>query len=208
MLQTCVNAQVWSTHQFSLICVQSNLHSWKSCECRSAQHFIMKPAPLCCCRSVCSLSPSWRPRCPAASSQPTRPPSSRGSPLWTPDTPTPGTDTRMVVRFTCKIFHILGADHTSHIIKGLITSWKWSFLNMAMLTWLSRPIFTWNFLTPSLVTPSGSKHTDHKSLLHTGGFILKCLKDLWIIHTGSFLPGYSAFHKGLNFSTSTYVKAP
>lgn len=103
---------------------------------------------------------------------------------------------------------LANTDHTSHIIKGLITSWKWSFLNMAMLTWLSRPIFTWNFLTPSLVTPSGSKHTDHKSLLHTGGFILKCLKDLWIIHTGSFLPGYSAFHKGLNFSTSNYVKAP
>lgn len=99
-----------SSHfQISLICVQNNLHSWKSCECRSAQHFTMKPAPLCCCRSVCNLSPSWRPRRPAASSEPTRPPSSRGSPLWTPDTPTPGTDTRMVVRFTCKYW-----SHLTH----------------------------------------------------------------------------------------------
>lgn len=43
----------------------------------------------------------------------------------------------------------------------LVTSWKWSFLNMVMLTWFSSPIFAWNFLTPSLVTPDGGKHANH-----------------------------------------------
>lgn len=41
----------------------------------------------------------------------------------------------------------------------LFTSWKLSFLNMAMLTSLSSPIFTWNFLTPSLVTPGWGDNT-------------------------------------------------
>lgn len=32
---------------------------------------------------------------------------------------------------------------------------------MVMLTWFSSPIFAWNFLTPSLVTPDGGKHANH-----------------------------------------------
>ena len=56
-----------------------------------------------------------------------------------------------------------------------LTSWKSSFLNMAMLTWLSSPIFTWNFLIPSLVTPGGRKHTFHK-LLFT-----KCHQICWSV---------------------------
>lgn len=51
--------------------------------------------------------------------------------------------------------------HIRH--NDVLTSWKWSFLNMAMLTWLSRPIFTWNFLTPSLVTPNGRKQSERHS---------------------------------------------
>lgn len=48
-----------------------------------------------------------------------------------------------------------GANQASHTMTScdLVTSRKPSFLNMPMLTWFSSPIFAWNFLTPSLVSP-------------------------------------------------------
>lgn len=131
--------------------------SLQGCE-GAEQHFTVKPVPSCCCRSVCSPSPSRRPCRPAAPSDQTRPPSTLESPLWTPCTQTPVTDTKMMSESLRKfMFH--RAPYATRI--HLITSWKWSFLNMPMLTWLSSPIFAWNFLIPSLVTPGGRQHTDH-----------------------------------------------
>jgi len=114
--------------------------------------------PVCCCMSVCSLSPSRRPCPPAASSERTRPPSSRASPLWTPRTPTPVRDPR-----TAGYPLTLGSSHAVGSC-DLVTSWKWSVLNMATLTWLFSPIFASNFLTPSLVTPGGRQEHHHSQL--------------------------------------------
>lgn len=68
----------------------------------SVSDITVTTAPVCCRRSVCSLSPSWPTRPPAASSAPAHPPSAPASPLWTPGTLTPVTDSRTTVRFTCE----------------------------------------------------------------------------------------------------------
>lgn len=133
----------------------------------------VKAARVCGCRFVCSLFPSCGPLPPAASSEWTRSQSAPGSPLWTPDTPTPAEETAGNVILMLEL-KLLKLDHNHHR-----TSSKCSFLNMEMLTWLSRPIFAWNFLIPSLSTPGWNKTMNTFTLANRKTFLLRsgCLEE-------------------------------
>lgn len=125
----------------------------------SVQNLTVRAVQVHCCRSVCNLVPSRELHRPAASSERTHLPSARVSPLWTLHTATPAASKTLYWIPKQKVYFI---EHIYNSTQwDLVTSWKWSFLNMVMLTWFSSPIFAWNFLTPSLVTPDGGKHANH-----------------------------------------------
>lgn len=182
--------------QISLICVQNGLlHSWQSlttCECSSARQFTVKPVPVFCCRSVCSLSPSCPPSRPAALSEQPRPQSSRGSPLWTPYTPTPATDTRMMFRFTYKTPKPYFGPHQAHnrimfyfvyiyILSplGNAVSWTWRCwpgcpTQFSLGTF--SPQVWWHLMEDNKLITTVHKllfTNCNQSLLHSGGCSLK-----------------------------------